>query len=253
MGKAGSERTNKILKIAELILIPPGYAAIFIWIHQNSVYHFATHPAITISVFLIVGGISIVLIYLKRKEIHRVITWFGGLVGVPGLIFCTVILGYYFTSQEKFESLGTTFNKLEETEGQTAPDFAFTLVSNGETRHLSDYNGDLVLVNVWATWCIPCLAELPELNKLQIKYRKKGLVVINLSDESFEKIENYLRKNPMKTVHGRIDKKNPIPDFYQFGRTRPASFLIARNGTVLKTIVGAERFSFFETLVEHNL
>jgi len=97
------------------------------------------------------------------------------------------ILGFYFTSQGKFESLGTTFSKLEATEGQTAPDFAFSLVSNQETRRLSDYKGNLVLVNVWATWCMPCVAELPDLDKLQVKYKDKGLVVINLSDEHSRK------------------------------------------------------------------
>ncbi len=252
-GRVESGKANTIVKIVEWILIPPGFGAIFIFVQQKSVYYFSMDPARTVSLFVLSAGVFVALIHFGKKRVHRDITWLGELVGVPGLIFCTVILGLYFTSQGKFESLGTTFSKLEATEGQTAPDFAFFLVSNEETRRLSDYKGNLVLVNVWATWCMPCVAELPDLDKLQVRYKDKGLVVINLSDESFEKIESYLRKNPMETTHGRIDTENPMPEFYQFGKTRPASFLIARTGGVLRTIIGAQSLRFFETLVKQHL
>lgn len=83
-------------------------------------------------------------------------------------------------------------------------------------------------------------------------YSHKRLLNKRLS-KSIEKIESYLRKNPMETTHGRIDTENPMPEFYQFGKTRPTSFLVARTGGVLRTIIGAQSLRFFETLVKQHL
>jgi thiol-disulfide isomerase/thioredoxin len=51
----------------------------------------------------------------------------------------------------------------------------------GRTLRLSDYKGKLVLLNFWATWCIPCRTEIPDLIKLQKEYRNEGLRVIGIT------------------------------------------------------------------------
>lgn len=50
--------------------------------------------------------------------------------------------------------------------------------ANGHITHLSDHYGKVVVLNLWATWCRPCLAEMPSLDKLQRRYRTGGLVVV---------------------------------------------------------------------------
>ena len=62
-------------------------------------------------------------------------------------------------------------NTKQQTQASTAPDFSLTL-STGETVRLSDYQGKAVLLHFWATWCPPCRAELPELNKLAAELAK---------------------------------------------------------------------------------
>ncbi len=70
------------------------------------------------------------------------------------------------------------------TPGKTAPDFALKTFGEGNLR-LSEFRGDVVIVNFWATWCGPCQQELPRLERLHQRYAKAGLVLlgINLDDD----------------------------------------------------------------------
>ncbi len=133
-----------------------------------------------------------------------------------------------------------------------APDFTFFSLSDGEKRSLSNYNGKLVLLNIWATWCGPCLEEMPDLNELQKTFEDQGLVVINLSDESEDKIQTYLKRYHMETTHVRIKDADDVPDYYQFGSARPKTFLIDREGKIVKTIIGAKNYEYFEDLIKEH-
>ena len=62
-------------------------------------------------------------------------------------------------------------------QGFLAPDFEL-LTTTGETIKLSDLRGQAVLINLWATWCPPCRAEMPAIEKIFIEYKDKGLVVL---------------------------------------------------------------------------
>src|SRR5437868_2049399 len=60
---------------------------------------------------------------------------------------------------------------------------------SAHTLKLSDYRGKVVLLNFWATWCPPCLAEIPELVKMQRQYRKAGLQIIGITYPPEERSE----------------------------------------------------------------
>ena len=70
-------------------------------------------------------------------------------------------------------------------EGQTAPDFALKS-STGENLRLSEYRGDVVMINFWATWCGPCRQEMPLLDELYNRYQRVGfnLLGVNIDDDS---------------------------------------------------------------------
>ncbi len=70
------------------------------------------------------------------------------------------------------------------TQGKPAPDFALKTFDNGNVR-LSEFRGEVVVVNFWAAWCGPCQQELPRLNDLYQRYQRAGLVLlgINLDDD----------------------------------------------------------------------
>ena len=60
------------------------------------------------------------------------------------------------------------------------------------------------MLNIW-TWCAPCIAEMPALERMQEAYRDRGLTVVHLSDEPAEVIRDWLSENPATMLHGRVD------------------------------------------------
>ena len=76
--------------------------------------------------------------------------------------------------------------------GQSAPDFALKS-STGENLRLSEFRGDVVMVNFWATWCKPCRAELPELARLHRELGPRGFEVLAVNIDT-ERLESKVRK-----------------------------------------------------------
>ena len=93
---------------------------------------------------------------------------------------------------------------LEQLTGRSIAHVAFVDVE-GEDRRFTDLGGGAVLLHVWATWCVPCIAAMPSLEALQDRYRDRGFTVVHLSDEPAEVIREWLSANPTEMVHGRVD------------------------------------------------
>jgi thiol-disulfide isomerase/thioredoxin len=73
--------------------------------------------------------------------------------------------------------------------GAEVPDFEFTDFS-GKTHHFSEYRGRYVLLDFWATWCSPCLADIPQLKQSYQKYRARGFEIIGMDSETLGQVEN---------------------------------------------------------------
>ncbi len=125
--------------------------------------------------------------------------------------------------------------------GQPAPEYeARTL--EGQPASLAAERGQVVLVNLWATWCEPCRFELPELATLHARYASKGLRVVGVSVDSrrnSREVRDFVnrRQLPYAFWHDPEDRISRV-----FGvATLPASFLIDRKGTIVWSHVGAVR------------
>ena len=124
-------------------------------------------------------------------------------------------------------------------EGDPAPTMQFTRLADSATASTADYAGKVLLINFWATWCPPCIEEMPELAKVAQQYADRGLVVLHLSDESAETVATWLKENPMPTEHGVFGAEMPLPlPFNASQQGRPVSFLIDAEGTILETALG---------------
>jgi peroxiredoxin len=111
----------------------------------------------------------------------------------------------------------------------------------GAPIKLSSYNGKVLLVNLWATWCGPCRLETPELVKLHKEFRSQGLEVVGLStenpDASADKVREFVQNFD---VDYRIGWATPeVAITLMQGRDAiPQSFVISRSGRIVKRFVG---------------
>lgn len=138
--------------------------------------------------------------------------------------------------------------------GAPAPDFTFTLVGSQQTGSLSDYRGDVVLINFWATWCAPCLEELPALNELQTKYAEDGLTVLTISDESSATLVDFEKDLPLKTVSGYVEGGPELADpFRRTLQIRPTSYVVDRDGIIRDFVLGAQDLPTFERMISPYL
>ena len=108
---------------------------------------------------------------------------------------------------------------------------------NGNDVKLADYRGKVILLNVWATWCGPCQAEIPELVEAYNKYKEQGVVVLGVSlDDTAETLRAYAPKKqmnyPILLMRDEFDEAyGPI-----FGV--PITFFIGRDGTISRKHFG---------------
>ena len=122
------------------------------------------------------------------------------------------------------------------------PDLAFE-DANGQPKKLSDWRGKTVLVNLWATWCVPCRKEMPALDRLQEKLAGPNfeVVAINTDTRDGEKPKNFL-KDAKLTRLGYFNDRNAkvFQDLKAIGRAlgMPTSVLVDGSGCEIATIAG---------------
>ncbi len=125
--------------------------------------------------------------------------------------------------------------------GSDAPDFrAATLDAKPLQKSLADYRGQVVLLNVWATWCLPCRVEMPSIEKLQQAYAPKGLkiVAVSIDDPGTDQQVREFVKSFGLTFQILHDPKNSISENYQVGGY-PETFVIGRDGVIRKKVMEA--------------
>ena len=131
---------------------------------------------------------------------------------------------------------GLSPNASGDTPRKPAPNFA-TSDSKGIPVRLADFNGKVVLLNFWATWCHGCGEEIPWFIEYQEKYKNQGLVVVGVSmdDEGWSVVTSFVQEKKMNYVVVIGDKK--LGD--QFGLAgMPMTVLIDRNGNVASKYEG---------------
>ncbi len=120
---------------------------------------------------------------------------------------------------------------------------------------LDSGKGKVMLVNYWATWCVPCVKEFPELVRLYAAYKEKGfeLVFISLDDliDKDTKLKSFLSKQGVDfaTYFGNFPKPEVLMDFMDknWQGEIPATFIIDKEGNTVKTIFGSRSYEEFET------
>lgn len=127
----------------------------------------------------------------------------------------------------------------------SAPDF--TLVNqDGKRVSLSDYQGKVVILDFWATWCPPCKAEIPGFVKLYNKYQDQDLAIIGVSldQTGWSDVKPFIRNYQMTypVVMGNMD----VVDAYGGIRSIPTTFVLDKDGAIQKKYIGYRPEDVFE-------
>jgi len=109
---------------------------------------------------------------------------------------------------------------------------------NGRTVRLSSYQGKVVLINFWATWCPPCRAEMPDLVRLQREHAKHGLQIIGITypPEKKERVRRFARS--LKVNYPIVLGTREFKARFSSEETLPLTVVINRDGTVSSIISG---------------
>ncbi len=136
------------------------------------------------------------------------------------------------------------YNSLHETvvnAGDRAPDFSIR-ADNGKSVTAREYGGKLLLLNFWATWCPPCIEEIPGLNEMARQLGPKGLVILGVSvDKDEAAYKQFLARNPLAYLTARDPEQNIN---LSYGTVQyPESYLIDRNGKVIEKYISVQPWS----------
>jgi len=119
--------------------------------------------------------------------------------------------------------------------GTPAPDF--TVKDSDRSVTLTEFRGKIVVLNFWATWCPPCVDEMPSLEQLQQKMKNKGVVVLGVSvDEDSSAYHQFLKEHNIDflTVRDPSQKSNDLYGTFKF----PETYIIDRNGILRRKFIG---------------
>ena len=120
--------------------------------------------------------------------------------------------------------------------GSNAPDF--TVQDSDRSVTLSQYRGQVVVLNFWATWCPPCVEEMPSLVEMQRRMKAKGVTVIAVSmDVDQDAYRQFLKDHNVNllTVRDPNQKSNTLYGTFKF----PETYIIDRSGVMRRKFIGA--------------
>jgi cytochrome c biogenesis protein CcmG, thiol:disulfide interchange protein DsbE len=129
--------------------------------------------------------------------------------------------------------------------GTRAPDFkAYTLDSVPRQKTLADYRGKVLMINVWATWCLPCRVEMPSIEALNKEYAPKGLkiVAVSIDDPGTDSTIRAFVKQYGLTFEVLHDPQGKISDAYDI-TGYPETFIVGKDGVIRRKLMSATNWN----------
>jgi peroxiredoxin len=168
------------------------------------------------------------------------------LFSIVVVIFSTAWV--FYTSLKNQEQTANMFSAPQK--GFLAPDFSLSNLED-EAIQLSNFKGNIVMVNVWASWCKPCQYEMPAMQKIHEKYSENGLVILavnNTYQDNFSDVINFVTKNNL-TFPILLDRTGEVSKLYQV-QALPSTYFIDQKGIINDIIIGGP---MSEALIESKI
>ena len=178
---------------------------------------------------------------LKGKSFIRLKDGLLGLLIIVALILLVL----------RFQKMGNpqqeiNFNQLKPKEGYLAPKFTLRNL-RGNLEGLDDHAGKVIVVNFWATWCAPCVKEMPSFETLYRRFRSQGLTVlaVSLDKDRSAKVQEFVDKYKL-SFPVLLDTEGVAEKLYP-SFTIPFTYVIDKQGRVVARIDGAKDWESPET------
>ena len=135
------------------------------------------------------------------------------------------------------------------------PEFAIADLAGTEVT-LDAFKGKVVVLNLWATWCVPCIKEMPSLERLSDRMKDKGVAVLSVSQDrgGLKQVEPFLKKHTLKTLPIYLDPKGAVLKAIG-GRGLPTTLVIDKEGREIGRLEGDAEWDgpHAVALIEHAL
>jgi len=183
-------------------------------------------------------GLILGVIHLRRGTPSRTMAGWGVGLSVIGIIGSIGLGAFYYFTYQKFQGMmaggDSASGPVESWEGVRAPEISATLL-DGKTLKLSDLKGKRVVLVFWATWCPPCVREIPHFIQLANETSREDLVIVGISDEDAAKLKSFVEKMKMNYPVGNAPDLSPP---YSEVKSIPTTFIIDRNGVIQSVLTG---------------
>ena len=166
------------------------------------------------------------------------------------LLAVTLVVGLYYLNRYWISPAVRAQTKSDSSH-PLAPPFSLTDIA-GQPVKLSDYQGKVVVLDFWATWCGPCRIEIPSFIELQKRYAAQGFTMIGISmDDSAEPVVDFYKEFQMN--YPVAVGNDRLGELYGGMEGLPTTFLIGRDGRIYAKHMGATDPSVFETEIKELL
>ena len=149
---------------------------------------------------------------------------------------------YLASTQDPADNAHARFKSIDSSNpviGQTRPEFAMKDI-DGTIRNIRDWDGQIILLNFWATWCPPCLEEIPAFIEIQDEMQGKGLQIIGIAVDNEEDVRQFVADIGMN-YPVMAGESEAIELSQRYGNSiggLPFSAIIDKNGKITHTITG---------------
>jgi peroxiredoxin len=194
---------------------------------------------------LILGAVHI----SKKNNLLRPLALWGLVLSLIGLLGSAGFGAYYFMQirqmQKTMAMIESQDQSYDEWLGTQAPDFSITDL-DGDSITLSKLKGKRVVVDFWATWCHPCLMEIPHFIKLRNRYDANDLMIIGLSSEKESTIRSFGKKHRIN--YALAVEPNLVAPYADI-TSIPTTFFIDREGVIRYVTEGYHDFENLNTYI----
>ena len=130
--------------------------------------------------------------------------------------------------------------------GRQAPEFTLETI-DGEQVTLSALNGQVRLIDFWATWCAPCREEVPMFKELYATYASRGFTIVAIAAEGADAVREFVESNGIEYPN-LVDPDELVSDLYEVPAL-PSAYLVDREGRIVEEFVGPKPRRILEKMI----